>query len=240
MKKVIITSTLLLSLSTQAVASSDEQQTKNELIGFGTGTLIGAAIAGPVGAAVAGIFGIVLADDVNDRAKYNAQSKDLAFKQQELLALEQKYQELQLLAKRQQRQASLQQVSFNTQQPTANLMIPSSIQFKTASHKVEDLYHTQLNALAKQLKTNTGLRINLSGYADRRGDEKYNAALSQQRAISVKQYLLQQGVSPKQISTRAYGEKQPSNQQQNFENDFFDRRVLLKIEQIQPTFTAAN
>lgn len=240
MKKAIITSALLMSLSTQAAATTNNDEAQNELIGFGTGALVGAVLAGPVGAAVAGIFGIVVADDVNDEARLKAQSQDLQFKQQELLAMERKYQELQLLAKQQQRQASLQQVSFSTQAPAASLVIPSSIQFKTASHQVESLYHPQLKALAKQLKTNPELRVSLSGYADRRGDEKYNAALSQQRAISVKQYLLQQGVSAKQITTKAYGENQPSNQQQNFENDFFDRRVLLKVEKIQPTFTAAN
>lgn len=238
MKKNLITATLLFAISQPAFAMDKQEKSTNELIGLGSGALVGAAVAGPVGAVVAGLFGIMIADDVNDKEALTAKTKELKQNKQALLAMEEQYLQLTRLAKQKERQASMQPVSFQTN--ITQIPAPSSIQFKTASHQIESLYHPQLKTLASQLKQSPELSVSLSGFSDRRGDEKYNTALSAQRALSVKQYLLKQGVNLKQIHTRALGESQPVITQQSMENDFFDRRVLITLTKRKPTFTAAN
>jgi len=47
------------------------------------------------------------------------------------------------------------------------------------------------------------------GYADTRGPEKYNQALSQRRADRVKGYLLSQGIAGDKVQTRAEGKDKP-------------------------------
>jgi len=47
------------------------------------------------------------------------------------------------------------------------------------------------------------------GHADRFGSDKYNQALSERRAASVKDYLVGKGLEPNRVYTEGKGEKQP-------------------------------
>ena len=71
---------------------------------------------------------------------------------------------------------------------------------------------------------------------DQRGDAQYNQALSMQRAISVKQYLLNQGVDEKQVLTLALGEERSKHKE--YEGTFFDRKVVIELGEEDPTLTA--
>jgi OOP family OmpA-OmpF porin len=51
--------------------------------------------------------------------------------------------------------------------------------------------------------------VQVIGYADRIGSEKYNMALSQRRADAVKAYLVEQGVNGNNVETVARGEADP-------------------------------
>ena len=72
--------------------------------------------------------------------------------------------------------------------------------------------------------------LELKGYADRRGDLVYNQALSEQRLLEVRGYLIKQGVAPERITTQAFGAGMPLNDQQDSESDVFDRRVTLTMQ----------
>ena len=52
---------------------------------------------------------------------------------------------------------------------------------------------------AQWLKDHPDVQINLAGYADTRGDVVYNVALSQERANTVKQKLLEMGIPEDRI-----------------------------------------
>ncbi|MCJ8274434.1 MAG: OmpA family protein [Psychrosphaera sp.] len=71
--------------------------------------------------------------------------------------------------------------------------------------------------------------LDLSGYADRQGEEKFNQTLSQSRADAVKNFLVSQGIDSARIATKAFGESQPLNNVQTVQSDFFDRRVMMKL-----------
>ena len=51
----------------------------------------------------------------------------------------------------------------------------------------------------------------LEGHADERGSRDYNLTLGERRALAVRAYLIELGVSPSQIQTRSYGEEKPAN-----------------------------
>jgi len=53
------------------------------------------------------------------------------------------------------------------------------------------------------------MKILIEGHCDDRGSEEYNLALGTSRAESVKQSLLQQGVSTDRIKTISYGKERP-------------------------------
>jgi outer membrane protein OmpA-like peptidoglycan-associated protein len=63
-----------------------------------------------------------------------------------------------------------------------------------------------LEALAKMLKDNPQLRIQLSSHTDCRGELDYNQDLSQKRAQSAVDYLVSQGIPVSRLVPVGYGE----------------------------------
>lgn len=63
-----------------------------------------------------------------------------------------------------------------------------------------------LNQLVDLLKRNPSLNIQLSSHTDCQGGTSYNEKLSQRRAESAVQYLIQNGIDPSRLTARGYGE----------------------------------
>jgi len=69
---------------------------------------------------------------------------------------------------------------------------------------------TNLAAGFKQyLEYDADAKLSLGAYADERGPNKYNQALSELRAQRVKEFLVSQGIAADKIDTSAYGEENP-------------------------------
>ena len=62
---------------------------------------------------------------------------------------------------------------------------------------------------AKFLAEHPSVNIVVEGHCDDRGSEEYNLALGANRANSLKQALVAQGVSPSRIKTISYGKEKP-------------------------------
>jgi outer membrane protein OmpA-like peptidoglycan-associated protein len=59
------------------------------------------------------------------------------------------------------------------------------------------------------LLTQQGLEIEVEGHTDSVGPDSYNQRLSEQRANSVRDYLVDQGIQPAAVATAGLGESQP-------------------------------
>jgi len=68
-----------------------------------------------------------------------------------------------------------------------------------------------LDKLAKLLKDNPDVKIEVHAHADSRGGDSYNLALSNRRAQSVVDYLIGKGVAKANLSSKGFGESQPVN-----------------------------
>ncbi len=244
MKKIVVTTSLIAALSATTLASNaahagedNSEQQKNVLVGMGSGASLGAIIGGPVGGVVGGLLGIMLGEDVNQHNEENELLAQLDDKSTQLAQLQQQYAQLQS-----DYQSQLLATAAEVATPAPNdyqlMPLEASLQFKTGSSQLEQHYLGNLDLVAEKLKANPDLQLQLFGYADRRGDAQFNLELSEQRAEQVKIYLLSQGVAASQIETGGYGEAQPVAVQQNFENDFFDRRVVLRLNQDSKVMTA--
>ena len=67
-----------------------------------------------------------------------------------------------------------------------------------------------LNELARNLKLNSEIRIELSSHTDCRATDRYNLNLSQRRAQSAVDYLIAQDIDPSRLIAKGYGESQPA------------------------------
>lgn len=67
-----------------------------------------------------------------------------------------------------------------------------------------------LNKLAETLAQNPQIKIQLASHTDCRGNDAYNATLSQKRAESAVSYLISKGIDAARLSAKGYGESQPA------------------------------
>jgi outer membrane protein OmpA-like peptidoglycan-associated protein/tetratricopeptide (TPR) repeat protein len=67
----------------------------------------------------------------------------------------------------------------------------------------------ELNKLRDLLVKNASIKIEIGGHTDTRGDANENQILSEGRANSVKNYLIEQGIDPSRLTAIGYGESQP-------------------------------
>lgn len=66
-----------------------------------------------------------------------------------------------------------------------------------------------LDKLVETLNDNSNVTIELMSHTDSRDTEEYNQNLSQKRAQSVVQYLIEKGIEPARLSAKGYGESTP-------------------------------
>jgi len=66
-----------------------------------------------------------------------------------------------------------------------------------------------LDAKLPILRTNTVVRIRVSGHTDARGSDEYNLALGLRRAASTRKYLADRGIAAARIDVVSFGEERP-------------------------------
>jgi peptidoglycan-associated lipoprotein len=93
--------------------------------------------------------------------------------------------------------------------PTNILAKQRSVYFDYDQFVIKDEFRPMLEAHAKYLQANKGLKITIQGNTDERGTREYNIALGQKRADTVKKTLLLLGVTEIQIETVSFGKEKP-------------------------------
>lgn len=68
---------------------------------------------------------------------------------------------------------------------------------------------TALDEIVVMLTDNPEVSIEMGSHTDRKGSEEYNLALSDRRAKSVVDYLVEKGISPDRLTWVGYGESSP-------------------------------
>lgn len=109
------------------------------------------------------------------------------------------------------------------------------INFETASAELLPESYTELNRLLKLINENPTLRFEISAHTDDVGSASYNIRLSNMRALSVTNYLLENGVNPNRLVSKGYGMTQPKVPNTSDENRAINRRVdfmLLPAEEL--------
>lgn len=87
---------------------------------------------------------------------------------------------------------------------------PKIIYFTLDSSDIQPDFVPVVQAHAQYLVANPSLHVLLEGNTDERGSREYNIALGEQRARTVANMLMAQGVSETQIQIVSYGEEKPA------------------------------
>jgi outer membrane protein OmpA-like peptidoglycan-associated protein len=87
----------------------------------------------------------------------------------------------------------------------------------------------ELEKLVSFLKVNNTIKIEISGHTDNTGDKKANLVLSQNRANSVKSFLISKGIPSAQLTSRGYGDTIPVANNDNETGRSKNRRTEFVI-----------
>lgn len=89
--------------------------------------------------------------------------------------------------------------------------------------------YTELERLLNIMKENGQIKIEISGHTDLTGTESLNLALSEARAKTVVEYMVQNGIDRSRINFKGYGSSQPIADNASSSGRAKNRRVEFKI-----------
>lgn len=86
----------------------------------------------------------------------------------------------------------------------------SAVYFAFDSYALPPSEVAKVDQVARHLQQNAGHVVVIEGHCDERGSNEYNLSLGENRALSVRSYLVNLGISADRIQTRSYGEEKPA------------------------------
>src|SRR5579859_2144596 len=105
----------------------------------------------------------------------------------------------------------------------------SDVLFDTGRYTLKPGAREKLAKVAGILLAYPGLNIEVGGYTDNVGGDAMNQTLSENRAGSVRDYLVQQGVASSSVSARGFGNSLPVSSNENSAGRQQNRRVELLV-----------
>ena len=224
-------------VSTTATADCQHPASKEETTGALTGAIFGGIAGGPPGLIFGTAFGALFGEGWHAKSNFDKVKENLYKNQLRLAALQNESQAMQ--GRHQLTVQRLEEISLkNVRTYTANIESPTAdccdntillLNFRSGSSVIEPHYEEQLTSLIKIVEQIPAASIEIAGYSDRTGNPELNLRLSRERSNSVKKFLNSRGIRNSSMQTINHGETKPLYSTQNFESDFFDRRVTVRL-----------
>jgi len=109
------------------------------------------------------------------------------------------------------------------------LNMPSNITFPVDGDQVLPAFQPTLNSVGLVVKKYNRTTIDVSGYTDATGDDAYNQALSERRALAVANYIYAQGVDGRRFAVKGFGETSPVASNKTEAGRAQNRRVEIRL-----------
>jgi Outer membrane protein and related peptidoglycan-associated (lipo)proteins len=103
--------------------------------------------------------------------------------------------------------------------------ILEGLEFKNGKAELLFTSYSMLDRLAKSLKDNPGVEIEIRGYTDGLGKASANTQLSRMRAEAVRQYLVNQGIDPQRVRAMGFGPNNPIGDNRTAAGRALNRRI---------------
>ncbi len=104
-----------------------------------------------------------------------------------------------------------------------------NITFETNSADLNEVSYAELGRVVDMMNKNPNIKVEISAHTDDIGSDAYNLLLSDRRAKSVVSYLQKKKIDIKRMIFKGYGETKPLVPNNSKENRAKNRRVELKI-----------
>ncbi len=108
-----------------------------------------------------------------------------------------------------------------------------NIEFDTAKSDIKPMYNDEIKQVADFMKAHPEAKVMIQGHTDNVGSEASNIALSQARANSVKDYLVEKfGIAGDRLQAMGYGPNKPIATNATAEGRQKNRRVEAVVEKM--------
>jgi OOP family OmpA-OmpF porin len=108
--------------------------------------------------------------------------------------------------------------------------IREKIQFELAKATIKEESHDLLNEIVQVIKDNPHIKkIAIEGHASSDGDDAFNMRLSDDRAKSVRKYLVDHGIGDGVLTAKGFGETKPIADNETEQGRVKNRRVEFNI-----------
>lgn len=104
------------------------------------------------------------------------------------------------------------------------------IQYGFDKHSLNNEYADLIDEQIANLTKDENLRVTITGYADETGPEEYNLKLSELRANTIAEKIINSGISSDRVSAKGLGEKDPVASNDTREGRSKNRRTVIIIE----------
>ncbi len=108
----------------------------------------------------------------------------------------------------------------------------SDVLFEFDRAELKNEARENVEPLVSYLKDNPAQRVVIEGYTDNVGTRDYNLDLSQRRAETVRNFLIQNGISPTRVTARGMGEANPIASNDTESGRQLNRRVEVVLAKI--------
>jgi outer membrane protein OmpA-like peptidoglycan-associated protein len=122
----------------------------------------------------------------------------------------------------------IETASVQRNQDVLTATFQSDLFFDFDSADLKPGAYSELNRVANVLNDSPQTTIRVEGHTDAKGQADYNQKLSERRAMTVKNALVQRGVDPLRIDTIGYGASQIISS-----SDATNRRVVIVINPVR-------
>ncbi len=110
-----------------------------------------------------------------------------------------------------------------------DLVMPGNITFDVNQSTIKPSFSNTLESVALVLEEFDKTNIRIEGHTDSTGSRDYNQLLSERRAGSVRDFLLDQGIDSSRTRAVGYGPRQPIASNDTASGREQNRRVELKL-----------
>jgi outer membrane protein OmpA-like peptidoglycan-associated protein len=105
----------------------------------------------------------------------------------------------------------------------------SDVLFDTGKYTLRAAAREKLAKISGIVLAHPGLKLEVDGHTDNVGSEQYNQLLSEQRAATVLDFLVQQGLPEASVTSHGFGKSQPVASNDTAEGRAKNRRVELVV-----------
>lgn len=112
---------------------------------------------------------------------------------------------------------------------TIQLVMPGNITFATGRYEIKADFYSVLDSVATILTEFNETAIKVSGHTDSTGSSATNQTLSEQRAGSVRTYLVNRNIASGRVQAVGYGPRYPIASNDTAEGREQNRRVELEL-----------